>query len=83
MPDLLSSPDGEDFFCKPLETAAKRRWESEGIGVTRPLCGIQRDGNRKSQGALARLCEFPGRIPSGRFGRQPNRNPVTPKCEAP
>ena len=26
----------------------------------RPLCGIQRDGNRKSQGALARLCEFPG-----------------------
>ena len=45
-----------------------------GIGVTRPLCGIQRDGNRKSQGALARsrsgrvcrrqrtapLCEFPG-----------------------
>ena len=31
-----------------------------GIGVTRPLCGIQRDGNRKSQGALAPLCEFPG-----------------------
>ena len=45
-----------------------------GIGITRPLCGIQRDGNRKSQGALARsrsgrvcrrqrtapLCEFPG-----------------------
>ena len=45
-----------------------------GIGVTRPLCGIQRDGNRKSQGVLARsrsgrvcrrqrtapLCEFPG-----------------------
>ena len=40
----------------------------------RPLCGIQHDGNRKSQGALARsrsgrvcrrqrtapLCEFPG-----------------------
>ncbi len=25
MHDLLSSPDGEDFFCKPLETAAKRR----------------------------------------------------------
>ena len=51
MHDLLSSPDGEDFFCKPLETAAKRRWESE------------------------------GRIPSGRFGRQPNRNPVTIKKE--
>ena len=34
-----------------------------GIGVTRPLCGIQRDGNRKSQGALARLCEFPGSKP--------------------
>ena len=48
MYDLLSSPDGEDFFYKPLETAAKRRWESE------------------------------GRIPSGRFGRQPNRNPVPP-----
>ena len=23
--------------------------ESEGIGVTRPLCGIQRDGNRKER----------------------------------
>ncbi len=34
-----------------------------GIGVTRPLCGIQRDGNRKSQGALARPCEFPGSKP--------------------
>ncbi len=48
-----------------------------GIGVTRPLCGIQRDVNRKSQGALARsrsgrvcrrqrtapLCEFPGSKP--------------------
>ena len=64
-----------------LQTAAKRRWSlgmispsGFGIGVTRPLCGIQRDGNRKSQGALARsrsgrvcrrqrtapLCEFPG-----------------------
>ena len=52
MHDLLSSPDGGDFFYKPLETAAKRRWESE------------------------------GRIPSGRFGRQPNRNPVTPNREA-
>ena len=82
MHDLLSSPDGEDFFCKPLETAAKRRWESEGIGVTRPLCGIQRDGNRKSQGALARsrsgrvcrrqrtapLCEFPGSKPQAGYG---------------
>ena len=75
MPDLLSSPDGEDFFCKPLETAAKRRWESEGIGVTRPLCGIQRDGNRKSQGALARLCEFPGRF---RFTALKGRNRVAP-----
>ncbi len=68
-----------------LQTAAKRRkgagnnvpcW-GLGIGVTRPLCGIQRDGNRKSQGALARsrsgrvcrrqrtapLCEFPGSKP--------------------
>ena len=108
-----------------------------GIGITRPLCGIQRDGNRKSQGALARsrsgrvcrrqrtapLCEFPGsavltfslvrstlkgnqgakrylippnpvltaakrrwesegRIPSGRFGRQPKVTPVTPKSRS-
>ena len=66
----------------PLKAAAKRRWDLGmkspqqvlGIGVTRPLCGIHRDGNRKSQGALARsrsgrvcrrqrtapLCEFPG-----------------------
>ena len=29
----------------------------------RPLCGIQHGGNRKSQGALARLCEFPGISP--------------------
>ena len=76
-----------------LKAAAKRRWESEGIipsggfgiGVTRPLCGIQRDGNRKSQGALARsrsgrvcrrqrtapLCEFPGSAAQG--------NPRNPK----
>ena len=52
MPKTLPSPDGEGFFYKPLETAAKRRWESE------------------------------GRIPSGRFGRQPKRNPVTPNREA-
>ena len=72
----------------PLKTAAKRRWESEGIEITRPLCGIQRDGNRKSQGALARsrsgrvcrrqrtapLCEFPGRFPLRQvLGRQPYR----------
>ena len=50
-----------------VKTAAKRRRglgtmspSRFGIGVTRPLCGIQRDGNRKSQGVLARLCEFPG-----------------------
>ena len=28
----------------------------------RPLCGKKHGGNRKSQGALARLCEFPGRF---------------------
>ena len=82
MHDLLSSPDGEDFFCKPLETAAKRRWESEGIGVTRPLCGIQRDGNRKSQGARARLCEFPGRFPLRQvLGQQPYRPHAKHKTE--
>ena len=83
-----------------LQTAAKRRWESEGespsggfgIGVTRPLCGIQRDGNRKSQGALARsrsgrvcrrqrtapLCEFPGSGPqAGGLGDEiPHRSPI-------
>ena len=64
-----------------LSTAAKRRREPEGgiplsrvwgkapsgfgIVAMRPLCGIQHGGNRKSQGALARLCEFPGvAIPS-------------------
>ena len=44
-----------------------------GIGATRPLCGIQRGGNRKSQGALARLCEFPGISPP----KSP-KNPITP-----
>ena len=43
-----------------------------GIGATRPLCGIQRGGNRKSQGALARLCEFPGISPP----KSP-KNPIT------
>ena len=37
MPDLLSSPDGEDFFCKPLETAAKRR---KGAGNEVPCWGL-------------------------------------------
>ena len=45
---------------KFIKTAAKRRKESEGIGITRPLCGVQRDGNRKSQETLAFLYEFPG-----------------------
>ena len=31
-----------------IKTSAKRRREPEGIGITRPLCGVQRDGNRKS-----------------------------------
>ena len=77
-----------------LQTAAKRRWglgmispSGFGIEVTRPLCGIQRDGNRKSQGVLARsrsgrvcrrqrtapLCEFPGISPP----KSP-KNPITP-----
>ncbi len=37
MHDLLSSPDGEDFFCKPLETAAKRR---KGAGNEVPCWGL-------------------------------------------
>ena len=37
MPDLLSSPDGEDFFYKPLETAAKRR---KGAGNEVPCWGL-------------------------------------------
>ena len=44
-----------------------------GIGVTRPLCGIQRDGNRKSQGALAR----------SRSGRVCRRQRTAPPCEFP
>ena len=65
-----------------LQAAAKRRLSLGmisssrfGIEVTRPLCGIQRDGNRKSQGALARLCEFPGRF---RFTALKGRNKVAP-----
>ena len=37
MHDLLSSPDGEDFFCTPLETAAKRR---KGAGNEVPCWGL-------------------------------------------
>ena len=44
-----------------------------GIVAMRPLCGIQHGGNRKSQGALARLCEFPGISPP----KSP-KNPITP-----
>ncbi len=63
-----------------FQTAAKRRWESEGqsslrrglgIGVTRPLCGIQRDGNQKSHGVLAR----------SRSGRVCRRQRTAPPCE--
>ncbi len=43
-----------------------------GIGAMRPLCGNQHGGNRKSQGALALLCEFPG------LGQRPNVTPRHP-----
>ena len=56
--------------------AEKGVWEIE---ITRPLCGIQRDGNRKSQGALARLCEFPGRIPLRRVWAAAQRTPDSPR----
>ena len=50
-------------------------WSPGGFGIVamRPLCGIQHGGNRKSQGALARLCEFPGISPP----KSP-KNPITP-----
>ena len=41
----------------------------------RPQCGKKHGGNRKSQGALARLCEFPGRF---RFTALKGRNKVAP-----
>ena len=40
----------------------------------RPLCGKKHGGNRKSQGALARLCAFPGRF---RFTALKGRNRVS------
>ena len=53
--------------------ALRGQGELRGIEATRPLCGIQRGGNRKSQRALARLCEFPGR-----FRPLPPKSPKTP-----
>ena len=43
MPDLLSSPVGEDFFYKPLETAAKRR---KGAGNEVPCWGLGQSPKR-------------------------------------
>ena len=37
MPKTLPSPDGEGFFYKPLETAAKRR---KGAGTEVPCWGL-------------------------------------------
>ena len=51
-----------------LKNSAKRR-----RGLMRPLCGIQRDGNRKSQGAHAR----------SRSGRVCRRQRTVPLCEFP
>ena len=87
----------KSLFCsrnpilKPLLKPPRSEEGGWGIGITRPLCGIQRDGNRKSQGALARsrsgrvcrrqrtapLCEFPGKAPSGAWGGNPIVTPVS------
>ena len=56
--------------------ALRRQGELRGIEATRPLCGIQRGGNRKSQRALARLCEFPGRFRP--LPPKSPKNPITP-----
>ena len=40
----------------------------------RPQCGKQHGGNRKSQGALARLCE----IPKISISPPKSKNPITP-----
>ena len=65
-------------FSDSNEQSARSEDGVWGIGVTRPLCGIQRDGNRKSQGVLARLCEFPGSSPqAGDLGDEvPHRSPI-------
>ena len=62
-------------YAPALQAGNALRWGLgiRGIGATRPLCGIQRGGNRKSQRALARLCEFPGISPP----KSP-KNPITP-----
>ena len=56
--------------------ALRGQGELRGIEATRPLCGIQRGGNRKSQRALARLCEFPGRFRP--LPPKSPKNPITP-----
>ena len=79
------------FFCKPLETAAKRRWESEGIGVTRRCAGfsVTEIGNRKERlrvreaGASAagrgqRPCDF-----RFRHAEIPHSGRVTPIPQTP
>ena len=69
--------------------ALRGQGELRGIEATRPLCGIQRGGNRKSQRALARsrsgrvcrrqrtapLCEFPGRFRP--LPPKSHKNPIT------
>ena len=42
----------------------------------RPQCGKKHGGNRKSQGALARLCEFPEDFEF--LPLKSPRNPITP-----
>ena len=59
------TPCGGWDYAPALQAGNALRWGLgiRGIGAMRPLCGIQHGGNRKSQGALARLCEFPGISP--------------------
>ena len=71
----MVTPCGGWGYVPALQAGDALRWGLgiRGIGATRPLCGIQRGGNRKSQGVLARLCEFPGISPP----KSP-KNPITP-----
>ena len=91
MPDLLSSPDGEDFFVsrlKPPRSGERVQGTKFLAGVwgleSRARCAgfsVAEIGNRKER--LRDYASFPDQSPKQGMGWQPHRNPVTPKCEAP
>ena len=82
MHDLLSSPDGEDFFVSRLKPprsgdgSLREEFPQAGLGLeSRARCAgfsVTEIGNRKER--LRDYASFPD--------RQPNRNPVTPNREA-